>query len=145
MAIVKPLIKGIVIGNLIDVAATIGFCFPLAMYAMLEIHAARIPQESLRSAFSALFHEGSRLYFGQLLIGLGCSVLGGYVAGRIAKCNELIAGILSSLLCVSLGLYTLASEGNSSAWYVALMLLVASPMSGALGGYLSRFQRAEKL
>jgi hypothetical protein len=98
MVIGKSVIRGIVIGNLTDVAATIVFGLPLAIYAILTVHVARIPPENARSAFSVLFHEGSILYFSQLLVGVGCSVLGGYVAGRIARCNEVTAGIFSSLL-----------------------------------------------
>lgn len=46
----------------------------------------------------------------QLLLGALCSVLGGYVAARLAARSELVNGALSAFLCIAFGLYALATR-----------------------------------
>ena len=76
-----------------------------------------------------------------LLVGLACSVLGGYVAAWLAKHDELLNGGLSSFLCVGLGIYTMASGKDSDAMWVQILMLIASPILALIGGILMRLQR----
>ena len=41
------------------------------------------------------------------LVGAACSVLGGYVAARIAKRDEILNTAVSSFLCVGMELYAM--------------------------------------
>jgi len=74
-----------------------------------------------------------------------CSVLGGYIAARLAKHDELLNGLLSSFLCVSLAVYTIASGKDTNTLWVQIFLLVASPAFALLGGDLMRRQRQHRV
>lgn len=140
-ALVRRLsLRAVVIGNMVDILATILFSLPLAFYVLLGLRVAQVPSEDVRAAFEASFRPGTPLYFCQLAIGWGCSILGGYIASRIAKCKELTTGALSSLLCMSFGIYTLATGSGLSPLYIGVLLVLASPLLGASGGYLYRVQ-----
>jgi hypothetical protein len=70
------------------------------------------------------------------LIGLGCSVLGGYVAAWIAKHDELVNGAASAWLCLLISAFTTVPGLGSHSFAYRLLLLAASPISGLLGGSL---------
>jgi hypothetical protein len=76
------------------------------------------------------------LYGLESLISLACSVLGGYVAARVAKHDELLNGLLASFLSVSLGVHSLATGNDSGPLLLPVLLLTASPLCSALGGHL---------
>jgi hypothetical protein len=72
------------------------------------------------------------------VIGSICSILGGYIAAKIAKCGEVLNGALSAWLCVSMGLYSLFA-GSASAVHGTTVSILAIPLSialGAFGGFL---------
>jgi hypothetical protein len=82
------------------------------------------------------------LLFGlQSLMGLVCSVLGGYVAARVANHDELLNGLLACLLPVALGIFSLATSKNSGPLFLQVLLLVASPLCSRLGGHLRLVQK----
>jgi hypothetical protein len=91
-----------------------------------------------------VIHGNVPLYVGQLLVGLACSVLGGYVAAWLAKHDELLNGGLSCFLCVALGIYTMASGKDSNALWVQILMLLASPALALFGGDLMRRQRQRR-
>ena len=66
-------------------------------------------QQSPATAIMSLVHADTTLHSIQLALGLACSILGGYVAARIAKNGEVLNGALSSFLCILLGIYSAAS------------------------------------
>jgi hypothetical protein len=65
-----------------------------------------------------------------------CSVLGGYVAARIAKRGELLNGALSAYLCIGVGVYGMIAGHSAIPLWQHLVAFVGSPILGALGGYL---------
>jgi putative membrane protein (TIGR04086 family) len=73
-----------------------------------------------------------------LVVGNGvASLLGGYVAARLAGHDEVLNGLLAVLLPVIVGLARLGPHE----WKIAsVALLLIYPMGGILGGYLSRTQ-----
>ena len=81
------------------------------------------------------------MHVAQILIGLACSALGGFVAARIAKHDELLNGALSSLLCLALSIYVVATGQDLSPRWVQMLLLPASPVMALLGGYLMQRRR----
>jgi putative membrane protein (TIGR04086 family) len=76
--------------------------------------------------------------FGELFIGLGCSLIGGFAAGRIAGREHLLHGVFSSYLCVLLGIVSIAARLDSNPWWQETLMMFASTLCSLLGGYLSR-------
>ncbi len=137
--------KGVIIGGIVDVVASVVLGLPFAIYTVSKLDLPSIPKSQVGATVTAAFHANVPLYAGQLLVGLACSVLGGYVAAWLAKRHELLNGVLSSFLCVLLGIYVLASGQDSNPRWLQLLLLVASPALALLGGELMRRQRQRRL
>ena len=132
----KLSMKGVLIGAIVDVITSFLLGVPLAIYAMSKLDLTHTPKEQIGSALTAAIHGSVPLHAAELLVGLGCSVLGGYVAAQIAKRGELLNGATSSFLCLALGVYAIASGKNSNAHWLQVLLFVASPAFAFLGGYL---------
>jgi hypothetical protein len=145
VAVGKISAKGVLIGGVVDVATSVVLDFPFALYTMSKLDLSRTPKDQIGTRMTAALHGNLPLYVGQLLVGLACSVLGGYIAARLAKHDELLNGLLSSWLCVALGVYTMASGKDSNALWVQIFLLVASPVCALLGGTLMRRQRQHRV
>jgi hypothetical protein len=137
---VRVSIVGITVGGITDVVATNILAIPVVVYTMAKFDLFHTPQDS--SAITNAIHTNPALYGLQLLIGLGCSVLGGYVAARIAKHDELLNGALSSFLCIAIGVYSLGRGKIPGSLSVAILLLIASPLFAFLGGYLRILQKS---
>jgi hypothetical protein len=58
-----------------------------------------------------------------------------------AKHDELLNGVASSFLCVALGMLTIFTGNDPHSLLVKLLLLIASPVCGLLGGYLALLRR----
>jgi hypothetical protein len=121
--------------------ATNIFAIPLIIYVMTKFDWSHTPKDQLQAAIIAALHGSVLLYTVQFLIGAGCSILGGYVAARLAKHDELLNGSLSSYLCIGIGLYSVVAGKESSLLLLELIGLVASPALGLLGGYLRLAQK----
>jgi uncharacterized membrane protein YfcA len=133
--------KGVIIGGVLDVVASVLLGLPFAIYTVSRLNLSGIPTNQVGSTITAAIRANVPLYVGQLLVGLACSALGGYVAAWLAKHHELLNGALSSFLCVSLGIYLLASGQDSNPHWLQALLLVASPALALVGGDLMRRQR----
>jgi hypothetical protein len=134
-------IQGVVVGGIVDIVTSVILGIPFAIYAISKVDLAHVPKDKVGSAIAAAMNGNVPMYLGQLLVGMCCSVLGGYIAARLAKHDELLNGALSAFLCVSLGVYTVASGNDSHSLFVQILLLVASPALGLLGGYMRLTQR----
>lgn len=141
----KVSVKGVLIGSIVDVGGSVVLGLPFAIYAMSKIDLSSTPSAQTSAAVTAAIHRNVPLYVGQLFIGLACSVLGGYVAAWLAKHDELLNGVLSSFLCVTLGIYTMASGKDSNALWVQILLLLASPAFALVGGDLMRRRRQARI
>jgi uncharacterized membrane protein YfcA len=135
--------KGVIIGGIVDVVASVVLGLPFAIYTVSRLDLSVIPKNQVGTTVTAAIHANVPLYVGQLLVGLACSVLGGYVAAWLAKRHELLNGALSSFLCVILGVYVLASGQDSNPHWLQACLLAASPALALVGGDLMRRQRQE--
>jgi hypothetical protein len=131
-------IKAVLIGGLVDIVTSVVLDIPIAVYGTIKIDMSQLPKNGAARAMATAIHATAPLYVAQLLVGLACSVLGGYVAAWLAKRNELLNGMLSSFLCVALGIFTLASGKGPDSLWVQILLLVASPAMALLGGALMR-------
>jgi hypothetical protein len=140
----KVSIKGVLIGGIVDIVSSVVLGLPFALYIVLKLDLSNVPKDRMESTITAAIHGNVPLYVGQLLVGLACSVLGGYVAAWLAKHDELLNGGLSSFLCVTLGIYTMASGKDSNALWVQILMLLASPALALIGGDLMRRQRQRR-
>lgn len=136
----KVSVKGVLVGGIIDIVATNILAIPLVIYVMIKYDLVHTPEHQMQAAITAAINGTTSLYASKLLIGLGCTVLGGYIAAWLAKHDELLNGLLSSFLCVAFGVYSLI-EGKTSRPLLHLLLLLATPAIAMLGGY---FRAAHK-
>jgi len=137
---VKVSFVAVLIGGLTDVVSSSIFAIPVVIYAMVKYDLLHAPNNSALIASS--IHSSAWLYGLQLTIGMGCSVLGGYVAARIAKHDELLNGLLSSFLCITFGIYPLLLNKDSHSVLKQISFLLISPACALLGGYLRQMQKA---
>jgi hypothetical protein len=119
---------GVLLGAVVDVVGSLVFGFSFAIAAVIILHHFHVPH--------AVVLRSVTLCAIEVLIGLGFSVLGGYVAAWVAKHDELLNGCLASFLCVAWGAWTFATEHESTSLWWQLLLLIAGPVFSLLGGYL---------
>lgn len=93
-------------------------------------------------AFYSSIQSGGRLYWLEFSIGLGCSALGGYFAAWIAKHDELLNGLLSSLLYTAIALYSILLDKGSQSLLTQILLLPVAPAFALAGGYLRQVQKS---
>jgi hypothetical protein len=136
---VRVSILGVVIGGITDVATSSILAMPVVIYEMVKYDLLHAPNGP--AAIASSIHSSVWLYGLQLTIGLGGSLLGGYVAAWIAKHDEPLNGLLSSFLCTAIGIYSLLSGKDSQSVLVQILLVSAAPVFAFLGGYLRQSQK----
>ena len=117
--------KAVLFGFLVDTIGTMGVAFML-FFAM----AARGLSEN---EVAARMHGPSGLLL-MLILGLGFTVGGGYVAGRTAKQEEILHGASVAGLGIVLGLFL--RDPSLPLWYEAVSFAAMVP-AGMAGGYLA--------
>ena len=135
----KVSIKGVLVGGIVDIIATNLLMIPFIIYVMVKYGLLHTPKPDVQT-FTAVIHGNPSLYAIQLLIGLSCTAFGGYISALLAKHDELLNGLISSLLCLALGVYSLIAGKTTTSVQVYVILLVASPAVAMLGGYLRALQ-----
>lgn len=128
--------KAVLIGSIVDIVLSMLLALPLTLVAMSKIDFAHTPKDQIHTVTSEVMRRDIPFQAAQLLIGMGCSVLGGYVAASIAKHNELLNGALSSVCCVLLGVLLFNSDAVFYPLIVRVGLLAIDPLLGLAGGYL---------
>ena len=134
-------VVGVVVGGVTDIVATNLFVFPLMVYVAATRDLAGIPSGQVGPRMVAMIGESPGLQASGWFLGLCGTVLGGYVAARIARRAEVKHGALSAWLCMSLGVYGLIAQVGSAPLWQHALALVLSPTFGAFGGYLRTRQR----
>ena len=128
--------KGVVYGGITDIVATNIASVPLVMIAAMGSNLTSLPASERGQAPVALMLASPGLQMAGWVLGAMCSVLGGYVAARVAKRGELINGALSACFCVGLGVYSLVGGHSPFPFWQHLVAVLGSPIPGAYGGYL---------
>jgi hypothetical protein len=134
----KISIRGVAVGGVTDILATVVLTLPLVVYAISEL--TDTLKEPLQAAVTTTIEANPLLYALESVIGLACSVLGGYVAARVAKHDELLNGLLASSLPVAFGVYSLATANDSGPSLLPVLLLFAGPLCSGFGGHLRLVQ-----
>jgi hypothetical protein len=132
----KISIKGVIIGAIVDVVASGIAGIPLILYVIM--HMKTVDAQSGPAAIVSHIHADLTLHSIQLAFGFACSVLGGYIAARIARRGEVLNGTLSSFLCILFGIYAATSGTLLVSPAEHALLLAASVAAAAFGGFLAR-------
>lgn len=129
-------VKGVIVGGILDIVATFVTSIPLMATAFARLQLMQLPAAERPAALMKAMGPGSSYNLVGLALGSACSILGGYVAARIAKREERLNGALSAWLCVLSGLYSWWSGAYAVTAMAHVGYLILSPVMGALGGYL---------
>jgi hypothetical protein len=130
-------ILSVFVGGIVDVVLSMLFnTIFLVAWVMPKFSGEPGPEMSakLRDAVSG----DSTVFAVTFVIGSLCSILGGYIAAKMAKRGEVLNGALSAWLCVSMGLYSLFA-GSANTNHGTTVSILAIPLSialGALGGFM---------
>jgi hypothetical protein len=127
----------VVLGGITACVASTILTLPFVIYVMVKYDPLHAPEGSAARAFSV--YSIGWLY--ALAIGFGCSVVGGYIAARVAKHDELLNGLLSSFLSIAIGIYPVVSSWHSQSAFAGIFSLLAAPAFALLGGYLRQTQK----
>lgn len=130
--------KGIVIGSISDIVLTNLFTIPLLVYIVYHMGSSEMPSGKM---LMQELNENS--YYSTIAFSIGsiCSVIGGYIAAKIAKVNELLHGALASFLCVSTGIYSIFTGTSKYTLTMHLLIILFTIALSTLGGYLRLRQR----
>jgi hypothetical protein len=122
-------LKAVVMGFLTDTVATIAVSFILVS----AMSAFGISESEITDRMKTL--SGLLL---SLIFGLGCTVFGAYVAGRIAKRTEITHGAI--VAGISLILALIIRDAGDPLWFEVTGYLCILP-AGMLGGYFAAERR----
>ena len=128
--------KAIILGAFADIGASIVGGIPLAYFVLTHIGISGAARDDPKTGITAAIHANPFLWSYQLLVGVACSILGGYVAARIAKQDRLANSLLASWLCIGMGVYSIALGRSVEPLWISLLLIVLTLASYALGGYI---------
>lgn len=127
----------ILLGALVDIGGTSLLSIPLVIYLMTKYH---LTLDSIPQLQNLLVTDPIASVVGWTL-GSAFSVLGGYVAARIAKHHLLLNAGLASFICMAA---TLISIGKVPLLYT-LIGLFATPILALIGGYIRLIQMRNRI
>jgi hypothetical protein len=127
--------KGVIIGAVVDVVGTNIWVFAVVGYLIIKHQLYALPPSERTGELYRLYGDPATKAL-NTIVGVGFSIIGGYLAARIAGQHERLNGALSSFLCVAFSLFTIGSL--SIGWVIEGV--VGSPILGLLGGYLRLWQ-----
>jgi uncharacterized membrane protein len=127
--------KGAITGAVVDVVGTNIWLFGVVGYLIIKHQLYALPPGEQVNELYRLYGDPTIKAL-NTIVGVGFSIIGGYLAARIAGHHERLNGALSSFLCVALSLFTIGSFSIS--WVIGV---AGSPILGLLGGYLRLWQR----
>ena len=132
-------IPGVLVGGVVDIIATNLLMIPVAFAAadMASGNFAGVAREQAGAIIIGVMRDNPVLYVAAFVGGALASVVGGYVAARIAKRGYLLNGALSAYLCIGSSIYALVmGRGGTTPLWQHIAFLPLSPALGALGGYI---------
>ena len=130
--ILKLKFKAILFGCLIDTIGTLLIAFAIIV-AMRETGISAAEISARIRGFSGLML--------MLIVGLACTFVGGYVAGRTAGQAEILHGAVVAGIGLVLGLFL--REPDLPLWYEAVSFAAMAPL-GMAGGYFAREDNTKK-
>jgi hypothetical protein len=122
-------LKAVVVGAILDNATT--------LFLMTFLAAALVSTGLSEDEVMSRMKSANGLLLG-LIIGLGCTGLGAYVAGRMAKQAERLHGLLVAVIGMVIAL--IFREGGVPAWFDIAGFAAMLP-AGLGGGWLAESRR----
>lgn len=122
----RPNLLAIVIGALVDIVTTtvVGTLFSIGFAVMVGSEGMKPEQ------FQELLQDSTAFMVTAYALGLGCSVLGGYICARFANQNEYANGLAVGIIGVISG--ELMSSGGGEGWmHVLGLLTIPAALLGA--------------
>ena len=136
---------GVLIGGITDIALSVMIFFGLAIIAAFQVPPNDLPPEARGAAVTAAMGASRGITVASWLLSYGATLIGGYVAARISRVQEVRVGALSAWTCLLAGVSILASgSGVMPAWQVAL-IFGSTPFVAGLGGFLRRRQTERRV
>ncbi len=86
-------LKGVAIGNVVDIVSTNIVILPLIVYILASSKSAVAPND-VANSITTILKESTVFNISSGILGGLCSILGGYVSSRLAKHDELLNGAL---------------------------------------------------
>ena len=124
-------IKALVLGAVTDISGSLIVGTILGVVMGIVLAAQGIPQNAIEARLQGM------LLIPGLLIGFGFTVLGGFVAGRVSKSNEVMHGGIVGCIGLFFGLLFWAS----SPLWLNIASLVGTVPIGMLGGRIAATTR----
>jgi hypothetical protein len=131
----KISIKGVLIGAIVDIVSTNILMIPLIIYVLVSNDFINLPKVDMLKTLQAFMKTDQMVHIVQILLGSLASILGGYIAAKIAKHDALLNGALSSIFCVMFGLYAFTIGSFEDNYIKHILILLSSPILGLIGGY----------
>ncbi len=121
-------IKAIIYGWLTNLITSAGMGFILGIILGVI--------ETIYFDYEVFQSTGNMMLVSSLIIGGVAAILGGYVAARVAKINEMKHSFLSSLLMLlTISVVSYFSIALFPTWFFVMSLIIIIPLA-LLGGYL---------
>jgi len=133
-------IVGVIAGGTVDLLLT-GLAFtPLRLYAIRVAGLQKTPSEELARAVTIAIHSRPELYAIALVVGTLCTVLGGYVAARIAKRDPALNGFFAALFSVLAVAFAATSGKDPTGLFERFLMECLTLAAGLCGGLLRAAQ-----
>jgi putative membrane protein (TIGR04086 family) len=129
-------IRPIIIGAVVDYVATyVLIMLYLIVYYIKDPLEKGLSEEVIEKALGQMLSSQEGL-LALIVIGAFCTALGGYVAGRLAKAEEVKHGALVGAVSLIVGVLQtgMAEEGSPVPYFYELLGYVLAIPAGALGG-----------
>jgi hypothetical protein len=136
-------VRGVIIGGIVDVVATNIITIPLVMVAAMQANVAELPRAEQTQAVASAMQSSPTFLLAGFILGSLCSLLGGYVAARLAKSDALLNAALSSWLAVGLGVYQMFGKSPFFSPVEQVLILVSTPILAAIGGVAWQRQKGK--
>lgn len=140
----KISLRAILTGGLVDVGGTYLWGLLIGAIVTSAYGLSPLPPDQLATQLDQIFQTDPVISGVNLVVGLLFSILGGYVAARAAKQDELLNGGMSGWLGVVLGIATLVTGEYSVPLWLLLVEIVLGPAWGVVGGWL-RMKQVERM
>ncbi len=138
-------LRSVIVGGIVDwfASSLLGAVSVVVVLLILSIR--HTPQDAVPGTVTATVH-GSPWYIAlQIVLGGGCSLLGGYIAARLARHDMRLNGALSSIISLVSIAGSIALGPDSEQLLAQLLILPVKPALGFAGGYLCEARRTPRL
>ena len=121
-------VKAILLGVLTDIVGSTVAGIVIGIGLGIALAAQHVPANEI-----AIRLHGASVLIPSLILGFGFTVLGGYVAGRVAKQSEILHGGIVGAIGILFNLFTISFP----LWYNIVTIIGIVPF-GIIGGLLAR-------